>query len=269
MNLYITLFAILAFITGASFASFAGVIAFRIPKGMSIVAPDSFCPECKKPIKFYDNIPILSWIFLGGKCRYCKEKIPVFSFVNEILGGFGFMLAYFQYGNSKKLLPLLVAIILLTFLFLIIAAIDYETHDIYNITLIIFAIISIFITTYRVFFLGSNIWDHLIGSVFGFGFFASVKLISKIKLKKEGLGAGDVYIVGIAGLMLGVIPLVLSILIGSLLALIVEPIKAKGFRLSENEIAFAPYLLLGIETMALFGDVFMNYYWKVIINVFL
>ena len=67
--------AVFAFIFGAVFASFAGVIAFRAPKGISISKPNSYCPSCKKPIKAYDNIPILSYILLKGKCRYCGSKI--------------------------------------------------------------------------------------------------------------------------------------------------------------------------------------------------
>ena len=85
------LFAIFAFIFGAVFASFAGVVAFRMPKGLSIVKPDSYCPSCKRPIKKKDNVPILSWLALGGKCRFCKSKIGVFSLLMEIFGGLGFM----------------------------------------------------------------------------------------------------------------------------------------------------------------------------------
>ena len=78
MEAFETLFAIFAFIFGAVFASFAGVVAYRAPKGLSIVKPDSYCPSCKRPIKHVDNIPVLSWLLLGGKCSYFKSKIFVF-----------------------------------------------------------------------------------------------------------------------------------------------------------------------------------------------
>ena len=71
------LFAIFAFIFGAVFASFAGVVAFRMPKGLSIVKPDSYCPSCKRPIKKKDNVPILSWLALGGMFRFFLGSLLV------------------------------------------------------------------------------------------------------------------------------------------------------------------------------------------------
>ena len=78
------LIAVFSFIFGAIFASFGGVVAYRLPKGQSIVKPDSYCPTCNKSIKPYDNIPIISWLVLGGKCRNCKSRIGVFSLLIEI-----------------------------------------------------------------------------------------------------------------------------------------------------------------------------------------
>lgn len=264
------LFAAFAFIFGAVFASFAGVVAYRCPKGLSIVKPDSYCPNCKKPIKSYDNIPILSWIILGGKCRYCKSQIGVFSLLIEIFGGLGFMLAYLEYGDSFETLPLFIALMLLVFLFIIIAAIDQETHDIYNVTLWIFAVIALFISIYRILAFDSDIMNHVAGAALGFGFFGAVKLIAKLVLKKDALGSGDIYLVGIGGLMIGAFPLLMAIIIGTLLGSIIEIIKIKASKTErEAEIAFGPYLLLGIGFMAIYGESFMNFYWGVILNAFI
>ena len=261
-------FSILAFALGSSLGSFVGLLAQRVPKGMSIIKPNSHCNKCKKSIKLYDNIPVLSWIILGGKCRYCKAPIGTFSLLLEIAGGLGYMLTYLQYGNRFENLPIFLALIVLIFLFLIIAAIDYETHDIYNITLIIFALISVFIFAYRITVLDSNAWSYIGGAIFGFIFFCSVKLISQTILKQDALGAGDVYLVGIAGLILGIFPLLISIIIATLLGSIIELVKIKTAKTSgESEIAFGPYLLFGIAIMAIYGEVFMNFYWEVMLNV--
>lgn len=264
------LLSLLAFIFGAIFASFSGVVAYRFPKDISITKSSSFCPHCKKPIKLYDNIPILSWILLRGKCRYCKAKIGIFSFLMEIFGGLGFMLIYLQYGESIKMLPLFISLMVLLLLFIVIATIDHETHDIYNITLIVFAIIAIFIVSYRVIIFNDKWWIYIAGAVFGFLFFGTIKLISKIILKKDALGSGDIYLVGIGGFLMGVFPLLIAIFIATFTGSIVEIIKIKASKAErEAEIAFAPYLLLGIAVMAIYGDVFMNFYWEVMINAFI
>jgi leader peptidase (prepilin peptidase)/N-methyltransferase len=260
------IFAIFSFMLGAIFASFAGVVAYRLPKGLSIVKPDSYCPSCNKPIKFYDNIPILSWIILGGKCRGCKAKIGVFSLLMEIFGGLGFMFAYLQYGEKVKTLPVFIALMLLVFLFVIIAGIDHETHEIYNVTLILYAAIAVFITLYRAAALRADIWEHVFGAIFGFGFFLAIKLVAKIVLKKDALGSGDIYLVGIGGFIVGVLPLLLSIIIATFLGSIIEIIKIKTSKSERDaEIAFGPYLLLGIGLMSIFGEILMKFYWEVLL----
>lgn len=266
MEAFETLFAIFAFIFGAVFASFAGVVAYRAPKGLSIVKPDSYCPSCKRPIKHVDNIPVLSWLLLGGKCRYCKSKIGLFSLLIEICGGLGFMFAYLQYGDTYKNLPIFIALMLLVFLFLVMAGIDHETHDIYHITLVLFAVIAIFVTGYRVLVFESNIWDYVGGAALGFGFFGAIKLIAKFVLKKDALGTGDIYLVGIGGFLVGAFPLLLAIMFSTLLGSIIEIIKIRTSKSQrEAEIAFGPYLLLGIGFMAIYGESIMKFYWEVLL----
>ncbi len=266
MQAFEILLAVFAFVFGAVFASFAGVVAYRFPKKQSIVKPDSYCPSCKKPIKAYDNIPILSWLILGGKCRNCKSKIGVFSLLMEIFGGLGFMCAYLQYGDTYKNLPIFIALLLLTFLFLVMAGIDHETHDIYDITLIIFGVLAVLIAGYRVLVFNSDIWDHIGGALLGFGFFGAIKLIAKFILKKDALGTGDIYLVGIGGLIIGAFPLLLAIMFSTLLGSVIEIIKIRMSKSErEAEIAFGPYLLLGIGFMAIYGEVIMNFYWKVVL----
>ena len=262
MIVFKILFSILAFALGTSLASFAGVVAYRLPQSLSISKPNSYCTSCQKPIKIYDNIPIISWILLGGKCRYCNAKIGTFSFLIEIFGGLGFMLSYLVYGSNFDTLPIFMALMLMIFLFIVIAAIDHETNDIYNITL--------FISTYKIIVFNKSLWLYIFGAILGFAFFGAIKVISKGILKKDALGSGDVYLVGIAGMMLGAFPLLISIIIATLLGSIVEIIKIKTNKSDVvSEIAFAPYLLFGIGIMAIYGDLFMNFYWEVVLNAFI
>ena len=155
---------------------------------------------------------------------------------------------------------------LLVFLFLIIAGIDHETHDIYNVTLIAFAAIAVFITFYRCAALKGDIWEYVFGAIFGFGFFGAIKLVAKLVLKKDDLGSCDIYLVGIGGFILGVFPLLISIIIATLLGSIIEIIKIKTARTErEAEIAFGPSLLLGMGLMSIFGEAFMKIYWEVLL----
>ncbi|MBR2926856.1 MAG: prepilin peptidase [Clostridia bacterium] len=260
------LISIFAFVFGAVFASFAGVVAYRVPKGQSIVKPDSFCPACRTPIKAYDNIPILSWLILGGKCRNCHAKIGVFSLLCEIFGGLGFFSAYWMYGNTVEELPILIALLLTVFLFLVMAAIDFETHDIYNITLILFGVIALFVALWRIFAFGESPWSFVGGAALGFGFFGLVALVSKMLLKRDALGSGDIWLVGIGGLALGAFPLLLAILIATLTGSVIELAKIKLSKQDkESEIAFGPYLLLGMGVMAIYGNAILDFYWKVVL----
>lgn len=260
------LIAVFAFIFGAVFASFAGVVAYRVPKGQSILKPDSYCPSCRKNIQPYDNIPILSWLILGGKCRNCKAKIGVFSLLCEIFGGIGFCSAYLMYGNTLTELPLLIALLCTVFLFLVMAAIDYETHYIYNVALILFGVIALFVSLYRILVLNESVWSFLGGSALGFGFFGLIALIFRLILKRNALGSGDIWLVGIGGLMLGAFSLLIAILIATLTGSVIELAKIKwGKQDKESEIAFGPYLLLGIGFMAIFGNVLLDFYWKVVL----
>ncbi len=260
------LIAIFTFVFGAVFASFGGVVAYRVPKGQSIIKPDSYCPSCGKDIKPYDNIPIISWLILGGKCRSCKSKIGVFSLLCEIFGGIGFCGAYLMYGDSLTTLPILIALLFTVFLFIIMAAIDHETHDIYNVTLILYGVIALFISLYRIFALNESVWSFLGGAALGFGSFGLIALISKLILKRNALGSGDIWLVGIGGLMLGALPLLFAILIATLTGSVIELAKIKlGKQERESEIAFGPYLLLGIGFMAIFGDALLDFYWKVVL----
>ena len=258
--------AVLSFLFGTVFASFAGVLAYRCPKRISIIKPNSYCPACNKPIAHRDNIPILSYLLLRGRCRHCDAKIGFSSFLSEAFGGVGFLSVYLMYGSGLEQLFELIVLWCLLFLFLVMAAIDLESHDVYNNTLVIFAVLALLLTGYRIAFHHFNVWNHLAGTVLGFAFFLSVALIGKLLLKRDALGSGDIYIAGIGGLLLGTIPLLLSIFLSTFLGSVIELCKIKCRKAeSGQEIAFAPYLLFGIGVFAIFGEAIVDFFWRVVL----
>src|SRR5688500_10239881 len=101
---------IFVFVIGAAVGSFLNVVIHRVPNEQSIVFPNSACPNCKTPIKPYDNIPILSWLILRGKCRSCSEPIAARYPAVELLTGFLFLLVYWQTGLSP-ILPVYLAFV--------------------------------------------------------------------------------------------------------------------------------------------------------------
>jgi leader peptidase (prepilin peptidase)/N-methyltransferase len=99
-----TLLATSIFLFGLAFGSFLNVCIYRLPRGLSVVAPRSACPNCKKPIAFYDNLPVLSWFLLRGRCRHCKEKISPRYWIIELLTAFLFLACYRFFGPTLSTL---------------------------------------------------------------------------------------------------------------------------------------------------------------------
>lgn len=254
--------AIFSFILGAILASFGGVIIARVPNGESIVKPQSHCSNCNNNLKWYDNIPILSFIILRGKCRYCKTKIGYFYFIIEILGGLSFLLVFLQFKISYNT----IIGFFISFILLIMAGLDYKTHYVYDLSLI-----SLFLVSAASYIIPQIInlefnSDGLIGLAVGFLGFLLIRKIAKLITKEEALGLGDVYLMGAAGLLLGWQNLLLSVLFGSVIGAIIEVtliiIKKKN---RESEIAFIPYLALGIFLAYLYGNTIIDWYLRMVL----
>lgn len=259
MNIIIGIFL---FILGASIASFLGVVIYRVPNDMSIIKPNSFCPSCKKEIKWYDNIPILSYILLRGKCRYCHSKIGISSLLLELLGANLFLFTFLSYSLSYDLLFLLPIECIL----LVIAYIDYYNKIIYDWSWIILLILSCLYVLY----LGLSNYevplDNLIGALVGFLSFLAISLIGKLIAKQDVLGMGDVILMGIAGLMLGYKVWLFALLVGSFVGSIVEVTLLKLEKRERGEtIPFGPYLVLGILVGILIGRQVIDYFLGLVI----
>ncbi len=199
---------ILILLFGLAWGSFLNVVIFRLPRDMNFSKPPSSCPECETRIKFYDNIPILSYILLKGACRHCRTKIPLSYLLVEILTPVSFLLLYSKYALSFFFF----ASCLFASAMITLAVIDYY-HQILpdEITLS-----GLFLAVVYSFFRADlNLTQALIGAVSGASFLLLVYGVYYLFRKKEGLGMGDVTLMLFVGAFLGWQKSLLTLILGS------------------------------------------------------
>ncbi len=233
------------FIMGLIFGSFANVCIYRMPRDMSIMKPASHCTNCNNFIKWYDNIPIISYLFLRGKCRNCGAKISFIYPAIEFLCGLLFASMYFHFGFSYVLMPFC----LLAFSLLVITAIDFEFQIIPDefsfMLMIVGLIISFFNPILGDAFL-QRILNSFIGLLVGGGSLLFVAIVGKWIFKKDAMGGGDIKLMAGVGAFIGWEKVLFAIFLGSLFGSIVGIflILLKKI-IKKQEIAFGPYLALG------------------------
>ena len=223
--------------------SFANVCIYRLPLNKQIVTGRSFCPKCKKKINWYDNIPLISFILLEGKCRKCKKEISIKYLLVELISGISFVFIFLNYNNYLEIAFLQVLVII----FLIIFFIDIKhfiIHDSLNFSLIILAISKNFIPNFESNFT-YDLNQSIVGGILGyFVIWIIIFLYKKIK-NLDAMGLGDAKLMAGIGLLFGwkSIPFVLfvSAIIG-LISVIPSLInKTKNLR---TEIPFGPYIIV-------------------------
>ena len=245
------LFTMLGFV----FASFFGVVISRVPNNESIVRPASHCDSCGHTLKWYENIPILSFIFLKGKCKECGAKIPVFFFIYEILGGLFICLTYVQFGLSINFLFASLIVLIL----LLIGGYDFKTNTILDIFWIIFLALTIGFDVYRIVVLHYVWWHFLVGAGALGGFFLLLKVVFYLIKKEDVLGTGDVIFMAVAGLLLGYKTILIAVLVASILGCIIElSLIAAKKKDKESPIPFCPYLALGVFVAMVYGERIIN-----------
>ncbi|MBN1971671.1 MAG: prepilin peptidase [Candidatus Delongbacteria bacterium] len=203
---------------GLLYGSFLNVVIYRIPKGLSISYPPSNCPSCKSNINFYDNIPVLSWLILGGKCRSCKNKISLLYPIIELIHGLGWLSIYLLFGFSIKFF---IGIAFFSIL-LAISIIDLKTFTIpvkLQISLLILAIINLSIEFFYPYY-DYSFMNLLIGGLTGFALTFFISFIGKLILKQEALGGGDIFLLGYGGFLIGSYSVFLSFFLGSIFGII-------------------------------------------------
>ncbi|NOR45006.1 MAG: hypothetical protein GQ534_05410 [Candidatus Delongbacteria bacterium] len=204
---------------GMIFGSFLNVVVYRVPNGLSIVSPPSACPKCGYVIKWYDNIPVLSWLFLRGKCRKCKLPISIEYPIIELITGLITLGLFFYFGPSLKL----IIYIPLAYTLLCITLVDFKTYSIpygLNFTLLAIGSIGIIMNLFLADILPIDWMYSLLGALTGFGILFLIQLVGKIIYKQDAMGGGDLYLLGFSGLVLGPKLTLLAFMFGSLIAVI-------------------------------------------------
>ena len=244
---------IIVFIFGSIWGSFSNVCIRRIPNNTSVIKGRSHCPSCNKLIKWYDNIPLLSFLILKARCRDCSTTIDVKYFIIELISALNFVLIFYLFGFSSTT----ILFFILSIGFLIIFFIDLKHFIIPNeITypLMMLGFLKSFDPNLNL-NLFPNFIDSLIGGFLGYIIIWLVIFIYKKFRNKEGMGLGDAKLVSLIGFWFGWISIPFVIFFSSAIALIkVIPDLIKNKKNLSSEIPFGPYLIVGCLTFLILNS---------------
>ena len=242
------------FFVGSCVGSFLNVVIYRLPAGLSLVHPGSRCPHCETPVRFYDNIPILSWLILRGRCRSCKAAIAVRYPLVELITGLLAWLTWLKFGLSWAFLVNFIFIATLV----AVTFIDLDHRIIPDV---------ISLPGIPLFFLAGlllpvpTLMDALIGVVVGGGSLLLVAWGYYLLRKQEGMGGGDIKLLAMMGGFIGWQGVLFTIFAASATGTLVglgAMLKAgKGMRLA---IPFGPFLALGAVLYIFFGEIVIHWY---------
>jgi len=243
-------------ILGSLWGSFVNVCIYRLPLKGGVVKGRSFCPKCKKKIFWYENIPIISFLVLAGKCSKCKKKISLQYLLVETISIISFLIIYYLYGIT--LTTILLIILFLSFL--IIFFIDLKHYIIPNILTFPMMAIGFFKSfdpNLNPIF--PNYINSLIGGIFGYLIIWSIILFYKKIRNKEGMGLGDAKLLAVIGFWFGWISIPFIIFLSSAIALIIViPDLLKKSKKLSSQIPFGPYIIIATLIFIVFKDNFLN-----------
>ncbi|HEY9061240.1 MAG TPA: prepilin peptidase [Pseudobacteroides sp.] len=249
---------ILVFTYGLIIGSFLNVCIYRMPLGESVVKPPSHCPKCGTRLTVFDLVPLFSYLFLRGKCRYCKVKIPIKYLMMELLTAIIYLPLFYKYGQSGQYIEFFAAAFLMSIL-IVVFFIDLKHRKIPNSLVIIGFLGSVAVIVYNFFrpldiYGDGNWWNPIVGMVSGSGFLLIVSLICMGLLKKEAFGFGDIklfaVIGGYIGWKMGIVALLISFVISALAVLIGAVLKRED---KKGNIAFGSFISVGTYITLLFG----------------
>lgn len=253
-----TLTIILAFILGIAIGSFLNVCIYRLPLRQSLTSGYSVCPSCGKRLTALDMLPILSCLILGGKCRYCKERISSQYPIVELLTGILYALLVVKFGLSIQL-PFYAALLSML---IVITWIDIKHKIIPNGIVIAGLTVGVIQLAISFFSYGLAHWSQYV-----IGFFAGglplllIALFCTHVLKKDAMGGGDIKLMAFTGLIIGWKLIIPSYFIGIIAAAIFGVIAlSAGKKERRDEIPFGPFLSIGIIISIFFGNELIDWY---------
>ena len=241
---------------GAVIGSFLNVCIYRLPREESVAWPSSRCPTCRKPIAVYDNIPIVSYLFLHGRCRACQSPISFRYPLVEAANAIGYVGVFWMFDFTAVACfyaALVSALIVVTGTDLSHTMIP----DVVTLPGIIVGLLG------AALILPISVVDSLMGILVGGGILWFLAWISPYVFGKEGMGGGDIKLMAMVGAFLGWQPVLLAIMIGSLLgSLVGGGLIVTGVRRREQYIPFGPFLAIGSLLALLFHQPLFEWYWS-------
>lgn len=241
---------VIVFLYGVVIGSFLNVLIFRIPKSEEFVKTGSHCMTCGHKLAWYDNIPLFSWLSLGGKCRYCKAPISPQYPIIEVANGILYLLIFFVKGFT----PDAVVLSLLSSALLALSVIDWRTYEIpfgFQIYIAILGAANIIL----------HYQDWLLYVI---GFFAVSVFLEILLLASKGraIGGGDVKLMAVCGLILGWKCVILAFFVGCIIGSVCHIIRMRISQ-ADRVLAMGPYLSIGVLIAALFGNELITMYLSV------
>ena len=270
----VNILAFFSFWLGACVASFLNVVAWRLPRGESIVSPPSHCPRCNAPIRWWQNVPIVSWLALRGRCAKCHEPISPRYIVVEAVGGFLFLAVFWLVLASAQVVhwPAVVALVAMwawVSMMLVGSVIDFEHKLLPDFVTVGGMALGIAHGAFQSIVLHSPffILHSLAGLAFGFGLLWLVRFFGSKAFRREAMGMGDVFLMGAVGALFGpvavLVTLVLSSVFGSVVGL--SAVALSKTRLGRfTEIPYGPYICLGCLVWMFWGPKLVNAYMEAI-----
>lgn len=251
---------VIPFLFGAVFGSFLNVCIYRLPAGLSVARPASRCPSCGHLIAFYDNIPILGYIILRGRCRSCAAPFSAQYPLVEAVAGLFAVALYAVFGFTPELFvyfAFIAALIVVTF-------IDLEHRLIPD----VISLPGIPIGVIASFFLASpGVVNSIIGAIVGGGFLFGVSAVYYLATKRDGMGGGDVKLLAMIGAFLGWKAVIVTILFGSF----VGALTGGAFMIAAGKngryaIPFGPFLAAGALVYLFIGEHLISWYIRLVVG---
>ena len=242
------------FIVGLLFGSFLNVVIYRLPKSMSVIKPASQCPQCSESLKWYENIPLISYIFLLGKCSHCKSRISIQYPLIEIFNGI--LLLSIAYFSIDILQFIVLSMVSMTLFCLVV--IDFKNYILPDILIIIsFVIIFLYLGYFERYEVLHRFYYALLT---GSGMYVLRMVTSKL-YKKETFGLGDIKLSALIGFVIGYWDAFIAIFFGFILAAFIFAFLIVT-RLQKRDayLPFGPYLIFGMVLYILYGESILRWY---------
>ena len=247
------------FLIGLIFGSFLNVCIYRIPRGESIVWPPSHCPKCGAPIRPVDNIPVVSYIILGGKCRSCKARISARYPLVELITGILFGGLFWKFGLSSETLVFLI----LDLFLIVISFIDIDYRLILNkITLPGIVVGTILTLSFHVL----SVKQVLMGFVIGGGGLLAIAFLGALLFRKESMGMGDIKLAAMVGVFLGVQGVAFTLLMAFFVAALFS-IGAMALKKAnrQSQIPFGPFIAVASVVYLFWGQQMIHWYLRIMV----